>query len=394
MRSGALRSVPLASAVPDILKLETRAWPFGGPSSSVSLVGLWSCTGTRDDVGPWFQAKVREMALVYGHDWIGKTVGDHSRVFVHVTAAYTMILPVRTRAAAAASRLIEPAVRLFQANSLTSQSDWIPSTPDDATPLGEVAPSGLIEDPADAGAPLEPDGDEPWAEAFDFGRLVPVADREIGGVLQPTVSARDVHTFLDSGRKPTTWFQEQVRRCSLAEGVDWGKSVSPNFGRNPVRGRPTEDFTLTLSAAKKVAMTASGLRGAAVREYFIECERRLLAGEGPVPGSVGVAPPAVSKPDVAASPSSVRPLQPSLPDHLVPLTMTEFFCLVGFEPENARAYSAIHGILLVRKMMLDGDGAGVGRHPVSGVTIFSRPALDSWWIDAGRDILAGVYGIE
>lgn len=127
--------------------------------------------------------------------------------------------------------------------------------------------------------------DEPWDEAFDFGRLVPVTRCEIGGKAQISVIARDVHTFIGSADDFPTWFKDQVARCSLSVAVDY-EEVFREKPENPRGGRPRRDYALTLAAAKKVAMAASGSRGNAVREYFIEQERRLLAGEPPLPGSV------------------------------------------------------------------------------------------------------------
>jgi phage anti-repressor protein len=233
--------------------------------------------------------------------------------------------------------------------------------------------------------------DEPWAEAFDFGRLVPVVEREVGGVVQPTVSARDVHTFLAPGRDFSTWFEDRLSDCSLSPSSDY-LGISPAQGGITRRGRKRIDYALVVAAAKKIAMVAPGSRGNAVREYFIECERRLLAGEPPIPGSVPqevvgrVAPLPADLPPVAAP----RSFQLSMPDDLVPLTIQEFLRVVTFEDNLLGADAAeAHARTLARTLMRDGRGALATRHPADwNVLVFARVVLDEWWADHRLEILA------
>lgn len=159
---------------------------------------------------------------------------------------------------------------------------------------------------------------------------MPVSGREIGGVVQPSVSARDVHTFLASARWFGNWFDREVQRCSLVRDLDYAlKAVSNKVIGNSRVGRPRREALFTLAAAKKVAMAAAGPRGFAVRDYFIECERRLLAGEGPIPGSIDPAPVAVPLPDWRASLVADRSAQPSMPDRSIRIHPAKAACLDG-----------------------------------------------------------------
>ena len=402
MITGDKRKITEPSQVPKVLMLDKRDWPRRPGVLSVSVLGLWGCTSSMSDVATWFAGKAKSFRMVEGVDWIGESTGECLALFVGVTRARQMIADADTNAGNAARGALDAAIEvdrlLAKASAAGVNLKLVPtelvepaSKPVEvaAEPVPPAAASPEPEPGPVPGASEEPD--EPWAEAFDFGRLVPVSEREIGGVLQPTVSARDVHTFLAAGRRPTTWFQEQVRRCALVEGVDWQRFNSPKDGRVSARGPLPDEMALTLPAAKKVAMAASGSRGAAVREYFIECERRLLAGEGPIPGTVAPA----SIPASAGRRSTeyrtvaidVRPSQMSMPDRFVPLTMADFLVLLGFGRSAARALATEHGPTLLRQMMLDGEGANVCRHPVSRKVSFARPALDAWWESSGIRLL-------
>ncbi len=125
---------------------------------------------------------------------------------------------------------------------------------------------------------------------------------------------------------------------------------------------------MTLMAAKTVAMTVGGSRGVAVRAYFIECERRLLAGDGPVPGT-GTAPAARA---VATVPSPSR--RPSMPEGTIPLTMAEFGALTGLAPPSR--WLEAEAVALAGRLLEAGAGHLVGRHPADGRTVFDPRALD------------------
>ena len=303
-----------------------------------------------------------------------------------------------------------PAVKRLEANAISKRADEVraiqaqlragvqtpkpadvqpPAAGDQAQPVSD--PDATGDQVAPLPEPTGPAGDEPWAEAFDFGRLVPVADRDIGGTVQPTVGARDVHMFLGVADQFAHWFEDQTQRCSLSARSDW-QEVLGKKPQNSLGGRPRREYALTIPAAQKIAMAASGSRGAAVRAYFIECERRLLAGEPPIPGSVGTAPvPA----DVVAGPRWQAPLvanrstQLSMPDDKLPLTMTDFFIINGFSAEESRQLAAYHEPFLVDRLRADGEGAFARRHPVSTLIHFARPILDGWWEHEGPVFLAG-----
>lgn len=93
----------------------------------------------------------------------------------------------------------------------------------------------------------------------------------------PTVNGRELQEALELTKTHTTWAQQQIERGAFEENVDY--VVSPQLGRNSEGGRPLMTYHFTLHAAKHIAMMSRSRKGKEARDYFIECEKRLLAGE-------------------------------------------------------------------------------------------------------------------
>lgn len=106
-----------------------------------------------------------------------------------------------------------------------------------------------------------------------MNELIPIHARDLAGATQQTVNARDLHSFLEVGKDFTTWVKAQIDRARLSEGRDYVE-VYPQKGENPQGGRPRAEYHLTVEAAKHVAMMSGTDKGFAVRDYFLECERK------------------------------------------------------------------------------------------------------------------------
>jgi phage anti-repressor protein len=117
-------------------------------------------------------------------------------------------------------------------------------------------------------------------------RLIPVTQAIIGGNEVQAVQARDLHAGLGAKKDFTNWVKQQIERLRLVSGRDYqletgleGVVYAPE-GEVP-NGRRPSVYWFTLDAAKHIAMMANTDRGFAVREHFIDCERRLLTPQAP-----------------------------------------------------------------------------------------------------------------
>ena len=103
----------------------------------------------------------------------------------------------------------------------------------------------------------------------------------VGSTQVPTVSARQLHSFLEVGKIFTTWIQERIVSFGFVEGQDFvmieGLSL-PNLGGAKSRAQTTKEYYLSIDMAKELSMVERNERGKQARRYFIECEKRMVEG--------------------------------------------------------------------------------------------------------------------
>lgn len=87
---------------------------------------------------------------------------------------------------------------------------------------------------------------------------------------RPTVSARELHEFLEVGTPYDKWFP---RMCEygFSEGVDYSTFLSDRIDGLP--GRPRQDAQLTIEMAKELCMIQRTEKGKQARQYFIQLEK-------------------------------------------------------------------------------------------------------------------------
>lgn len=88
-------------------------------------------------------------------------------------------------------------------------------------------------------------------------------------------TAKKLYEFLELDPKNySRWYKTNIIENEFAEeSVDYDVFVTKE--ENPQGGRPTQDFKLTASFAKKLSMTAKNEKGEQAREYFVRTEETL-----------------------------------------------------------------------------------------------------------------------
>lgn len=99
---------------------------------------------------------------------------------------------------------------------------------------------------------------------------LPIGEHPIEGVLIKTCNGRELHVELGVKKDFSDWIKAQIKRAMLVENIDYISVPQKGDG-----GKFTAiEYHLTIDAGKHVAMLAGGLRGKAVRDYFISCEKQ------------------------------------------------------------------------------------------------------------------------
>lgn len=85
-----------------------------------------------------------------------------------------------------------------------------------------------------------------------------------------TVSARDLHNYLEQTERFQSWFDRQLQ-YGFEEEVDYvGCKVF-----NALANQTLSDYAMTLDMAKELSMLARNEKGKNARQYFIACEKKL-----------------------------------------------------------------------------------------------------------------------
>lgn len=91
------------------------------------------------------------------------------------------------------------------------------------------------------------------------------------------VSARELHTFLESKYQFTDWVKERINRYELIENQDY-----IIFSEKTEKGRPRIEYALSIDCAKELSMVENNAKGKQARKYFIACENKLKEGFTPL----------------------------------------------------------------------------------------------------------------
>ena len=116
-----------------------------------------------------------------------------------------------------------------------------------------------------------------------MNELIPLQPQTIDGNAVETVSARELHSFLESKQDFSNWIKNRISEYDFTVNQDFilvlnqQNKVFNKIIENPENkgGRPTKEYFLTLDMAKELSMVERNEKGREARKYFIECEKKL-----------------------------------------------------------------------------------------------------------------------
>ena len=95
----------------------------------------------------------------------------------------------------------------------------------------------------------------------------------IAGQQIRAVDARKLHTFLEVGRDFSNWIKDRIDQGMFSEGKDYVLTLTKTGVRSNV---VQKDYAISISMAKELSMLERNEQGKLARQYFIECEERLI----------------------------------------------------------------------------------------------------------------------
>ena len=114
-----------------------------------------------------------------------------------------------------------------------------------------------------------------------MNQLIPLHSQTLIGNAIETVSARELHAFLEVTTKFADWIKNRINEYDFVENQDF-ISFSENLEK-PTGGRPSQEYYITLDMAKELSMVERNDKGKQARRYFIECEKKLKEQTAPQP---------------------------------------------------------------------------------------------------------------
>ncbi len=87
------------------------------------------------------------------------------------------------------------------------------------------------------------------------------------------VSARELHSFLESKQDFSNWIKNRIEKYGFVENVDF-QSFNKIIERE-VGATNRIEYALTIDCAKELSMVEGNEKGKIARKYFINCEKQL-----------------------------------------------------------------------------------------------------------------------
>ena len=108
-----------------------------------------------------------------------------------------------------------------------------------------------------------------------MNELIKLQPQTINGVAIETVSARELHSFLESKQDFSTWIKNRIEKYEFVENQDFIK-LRKKMELSKT-GQVAIEYYVSVGMAKELAMVENNEKGKQARKYFIECEKQLLS---------------------------------------------------------------------------------------------------------------------
>ena len=118
-----------------------------------------------------------------------------------------------------------------------------------------------------------------------MNELIPLRSQTIDGNAVETVSARELHAFLEVQTRFNDWITKRIRDYDFLENQDFLTVTEKKVTMTDVGEKVSllKEHYISLDMAKELSMVERNDKGRQARRYFIECEKRLREVVQPQP---------------------------------------------------------------------------------------------------------------
>ena len=114
-----------------------------------------------------------------------------------------------------------------------------------------------------------------------MNELIKLQPQTINGNAVETVSARELHSFLESKQDFSTWIKNRISEYDFVENQDFVK-LHKKMELSKT-GQVAIEYFISIKMAKELSMVERNDKGKQARKYFIACEEQLNALTKPQP---------------------------------------------------------------------------------------------------------------
>lgn len=101
---------------------------------------------------------------------------------------------------------------------------------------------------------------------------IQILEKQVGLEKIQSVNARELHARLGVETRFDIWIERRLQDSMALKGTDYEVSIKNEH--NPLGGRPSSEYIITIDMAKHIAMLERTEKGREIRQYFINVEKK------------------------------------------------------------------------------------------------------------------------
>lgn len=227
-----------------------------------------------------------------------------------------------------------------------------------------------------------------------MNQLIPVQTNEH---LEPIISGRDLHDFLEVESNYTTWMNRMVE-YGFSENVDYAICL-PNLESESRGGQNKIDHVLKLDMAKEISMIQRNEKGKEARQYFIAVEKEYNSPEKIMARALRIADETINRLrlDNNIQSQQIAELQPKATYYDLVLQCKDLISITVIAQDFGLTAQKLNNILQKEEVQYKQSGLWLlkGKHKDKGYTFSKtepyvgkdgtpKTKLHTYWTQKGR----------